>query len=264
MNNHINELREKWKNGELTLGTGISLTDPSVIEICAEAGLDIVFIDLEHGSMSMETAKILVTVAAGVGLASFVRVPSFDPVAIKPVTELHPTAIVVPRIRDAKEAATAVSACKYPPKGIRGFGPGRGMRYGVLGQREYLDQADEQTMVIVQIEEAEAVNDIDAILTTPGVESIMLGPNDLSGSLGFMAQHDHPEVVAAIEKTVERAKSHNVPVGVGTGFDKKGLQRWIDLGLSWIQMNVDWASLFSYTAAMTASARELANSPKKA
>ena len=233
-----------WKQGQVAIGTGISFSDPSVIELCGAAGLDIAFIDLEHGALSLETAKTHIMVARGAGLAAFVRVPSYDPVVIKPVADLHPAAIIVPRIRNAREAATAVSACKYPPTGARGFGPMRGMDYGSLTQDEYLRVANEQTMVIVQIEEAGAV---DAILTTPGVDSIMLGPNDLSGSLGFMAQHDHPTVVAAIDKTIERAKAHNVPVGVGAGAGTDSIRRWIG----------DWGSLHAYNSAMVASVREI-------
>ena len=257
MNNHADVIRDMWKRGQVAIGTGISFSDPSVIELCGAAGLDIAFIDLEHGALSLETAKTHIMVARGAGLAAFVRVPSYDPVVIKPVVDLHPAAIIVPRIRNAREAATAVSACKYPPTGARGFGPMRGMGYGSLTQDEYLRVANEQTMVIVQIEEAGAVDEIDAILTTPGVDSIMLGPNDLSGSLGFMAQHDHPTVVAAIDKTIERAKAHNVPVGVGAGAGTDSIRRWIGKGLLWMALNGDWGSLHAYTSAMVASVREI-------
>ena len=259
MKNNVDVIREKWADGQVAIGTGITFSDSSIIELLGEAGLDLVFIDLEHGSLSLETAKTHVMVARGAGLAAFIRVASFDPVVIKPVIDLHPAAIVVPRILDSKQAAIAVAACKYPPKGIRGFSPIRGMRYGGLSQEAYFKQVDDQTMVIVQIEEASAVEDIDAILTTPGLDAIMVGPNDLSGSLGFMGQHDNPEVVAAIDKTIERARTHGIPVGVGAGFDTESVRRWIEKGLHWMTLSADWFGLYSYTDTMVTTVRKLEN-----
>ena len=96
MKNNVDVIREKWADGQVAIGTGITFSDSSIIELLGEAGLDLVFIDLEHGSLSLETAKTHVMVARGAGLAAFIRVASFDPVVIKPVIDLHPAAIVVP------------------------------------------------------------------------------------------------------------------------------------------------------------------------
>lgn len=248
--NGAQKLRAKWTAGQMCFGTGVGLSDPVVIEIMGETGIDMVFVDFEHGQLTLNQGLIHVMVARGCDLPVVIRVPSYDPVAIKPVMELHPAAIVVPRITNAQEAALAVSGCKYPPKGNRGFGPARGTGYGRIGQMDYLKTADDQTMVWIQIEDIEAVKNIDAILATPGIDSIMIGPNDLSGSMGMLGQTNHPEIWKVIDTIIEKCKAQNMPVGVGMGLDPDRVRKFIEKGLSWAQVNGDLSAVYGATKAM--------------
>ena len=128
--NNADKIREMWSRGELCVGTNVQLLDPAVTEILGEAGFDFVWIDLEHSTMSVSDALGHVRAARGADTAAFIRVPSRDPVVMKPILKLYPAAVIVPRIESVADAEAAVKACRYPPTGVRGFGPTRGMRFG--------------------------------------------------------------------------------------------------------------------------------------
>lgn len=260
--NSAETLRSKWARGQVVVSTAVDFADPAVTELMGEAGVDLVFIDLEHGVLSLHQALAHVMVARGQDLPIVIRVPSYDPVVIKPVLELHPAAIVVPRVTSAEEAATAIAGCKYPPKGTRGYGPMRGTRYGAMTQQEFLKVADDQTMVWIQIEDINAVKNLDAILDTPGIDSIMIGPNDLSGTMGMMGRTTEPEVIQAIGTIIEKCKARGIPIGIGSGFDPQKVQSWIEKGLSWMSLNGDWSNLFTATKSMVDQVRQIERSVK--
>ncbi len=235
---------QKIEEREICVGTVVSLADPVVSELCAEAGYDFIWIDTEHSPFDGRTVLAHVMATRGTDLAAFVRVPANDPVLIKPILEFEPAAIIVPLVRSAEDVRKAVEACKYPPKGMRGFGPRRGMRFGAVDMQTYLKAADEQTMVIVQIEHIDAVNDLDAILATPGLDGICLGPNDLSGSLGVLGQFSHPDVVAAIDTTIKKTLQTDLFLGVATGYAPESSRRWIGKGIQWICLDTDCAGIY--------------------
>ena len=255
--NGVEKIRAKWARGEVVIGTTVSFADPAVTELTCETGIDMIFIDLEHGLLNLHQALAHVMVARGQDVPMVLRVPTYDPVVIKPILELHPAAIIIPRITNEQETALAISGCKYPPKGVRGFGPARGIGYGRISQQEFLKDADEQTMVWIQIEDIAAVNSLDAILDTPGIDSIMLGPNDLSGSMGMLGQTAHPDVLQALDTVIEKCKARQIPVGVGAGFDPQRVRSFIEKGLSWVQLNCDWGTLFAATQDMVDRVREI-------
>ena len=256
--NNADKIREMWSRGELCVGTNVQLLDPAVTELLGEAGFDFVWIDLEHSAMSVSDALGHVRAARGADMAAFIRVPSRDPVVVKPILELHPAAVIVPRIESVADAQAAVQACRYPPSGIRGFGPARGMRFGARDMVEYLEKSAQETMVILQIEHIDAVAEIDAILGVPGVDSIVPGTNDISGSMGLLGQPDHPDVVAAIERIFEAAKSKGVPFGHATGYDPDVTRRWLEFGPSWIGVEGDWDMLYQHAVQLATNLRALA------
>ena len=167
--NKIEKIRDQWQRGELSLGTAVSLTDAAVSELFGEAGYDFVWIDCEHSAISLSQALDHIRAARGAGAAAFLRVPSNDPVVMKPYLELHPAAIIVPRIESIHDAKRAVASFHYPPQGVRGFGPARGVRFGAVAPPQYLAQIDRQVLLILQIEHIQAVDEIDAILDIPGL-----------------------------------------------------------------------------------------------
>jgi len=255
--NHLEKLKTKWQRGELCFGTNIALTDATASEMMGELGFDIVWIDMEHSAMSTVDALNHVRAARAGGAAAFIRVPSNDPVVVKSILELHPAGVIIPRIGSAADAEQAVVSCRYPPRGVRGFGPIRGSRFGLLGAADYLADADDQMLVILQIEHIDAVNDIDAVLDVPGVDSVVTGPGDLSSTMGCKGQPGHPDVLAAVRKVYEAAIARGIPAGHSTGFDPEGIRPWLNMGLSWICSDGDVQSLAKQSQTMLETMRTL-------
>jgi len=255
--NHIEKIKDKWLRGELCVGSAVALTDAAVSELFGEAGYDFVWIDCEHSAMSHADALNHVRAARGAGAAAFIRVPSNDPVVMKPYLELHPAGIIVPRITSVKDAELAVASFQYPPQGNRGFGPARGVKFGAISPPNYLADINQQIMLILQIEHIDAVKQIDDILDVPGVDSIVTGPGDLSGSMGLSGQSGHPDVVAAVETVYKAAVRKGIPAGHSTGYDPQGIKRCLALGLSWIAVDGDWITLFRHSARIAEEIRQI-------
>lgn len=256
--NHTPRIRDKWANRQLCIGTTATLSDPTVSELIGEAGFDFVWIDMEHSAMTLADAAHHVRAARASGAASWIRVPSEDLTVVKPILELHPAGVIVPRIDSVERAESAVRSCRYPPRGIRGYGPSRGVRYGLISPAEYLADIDNQLMVHLQIEHIDAVNDIENILDVPGFDSVLVGPSDLSLSMNLVGQPDHPDVLAAIETIFKAAIKKNIPAGHSVGFDTS-IQKWIDMGLSWIACDGDWNLLMKQCNKMLEDITQMAS-----
>ncbi len=255
--NHVERIRRKWAQGELCVGTVVALTDATVSELFGEAGYDFVWLDCEHSAMSLSDVLNHVRAARGAGAAAFVRVPSNDPVVVKPYLELHPAGIIVPRISSAEDAERAVASCRYPPRGVRGYGPSRGVRFGEVSPPDYIDAVSRDVMVILQIEHVDAVKEIDAILDVPGVDSIVTGPADMSFTMGLGGRPGHPDVVAAVEAVYRAAIGRGVPTGHAAGYDAEGIKRWLAMGISWIVVDGDWITLSRHARRVAAEIREI-------
>ena len=245
--NNIEKFKAKIRNGNVCVGIPISSSDPVVSELFGDAGYDFTWIDMEHCPIDIYTALAHIMAVRGTNTAPFVRVPWNDPASIKPVLELEPAGIIVPLIQTGEDAANAVQACKYPPLGIRGFGPRRGIKFGGIEMETYLQEADKRTMVFVQIEHIEAVKNSDAILATPGLDGICIGPNDLSGSMGLLGQIEHPDVIKAIDTIIEKVRKTDLYLGVATGYNPEKVRQWIGKGIQWIALNTDYVNMYKYS-----------------
>ena len=181
----------------------------------------------------------------GTGAAPFVRVPSTDTVQIKPILELHPAAIIVPQVQSVADVEQVVAACKYPPVGIRGFGPRRGRRFGGQPYPDYLVDADEQIMVIVRIEHIRAVEAIDEILAVDGLDGLCIGFNDLAGSMGLSGQVNDARVIAAAEAVIEKTRQTDKTIGIAMGYERQAIAHWLDRGLQWISLGGDFNLLYA-------------------
>lgn len=249
-----NKFREKLRRGQVCLGAGITTTDPSITEALCNV-VDFVWIDMEHNPLSPETVQAHVMATRGTDTAPLVRVAWNDPVLMKPILDLGAAGVIVPFVRTAEEARRAVAACRYPPEGIRGFGPRRPSNYGQLGGPEFCKAANESVLVNVQIEHADAIRNIDEIVAVPGLTSIVLGPNDLAGSMGYMGQPRHPEVIRAAELVVGKARRAGLFVGIGLGDDPDILVEWADRGVHWLQMGSDFSLLLRAAASIAQTVR---------
>lgn len=253
------DFKNKLRQGQLCLGTCITFTDPTVTE--ALCGLfDFVWIDMEHNALTLEAVQAHVMATGGSVTSPLVRVAWNDPVLIKPVLDLGAAGVIVPLVRSVEDVRRAVSACLYPPAGIRGFGPRRPSNYGRLSGPEFCRDANESVTVIVQIEHVDAVNQIDAILAVPGLTSVVVGPNDLAGSLGRMGEPVHPEVRAAIETVIAAGRRLRVPVGVATGHDPALLSQWANQGAQWLAIANDVSLLLHAATDVAGQVRAHVNS----
>lgn len=236
---HINRMRYKLRAGQIVLGAGISLADPVVTEALAPS-VDFVWIDLEHNAMSMESMLGHLIAARAGGCASIVRIPTNDPGWVKRVLDSGAEGIILPRAYSAQEVAAFVSACRYPPLGTRGFGPRRPMQYGRLDQQDYLKQANQDVFVIAQVETKELVADLDNVLKIEGLDSLVLGPQDLSGSMGRLGETTHPDVVKAMKTVAAKAKAAGKFLGSGLGANPEFAKLLIDCGVQWLQAGNDF------------------------
>ncbi|MBM3971477.1 MAG: 4-hydroxy-3-methylbut-2-en-1-yl diphosphate synthase [Planctomycetes bacterium] len=235
---NINKMREKLAAGEIVLGAGITTTDPSVTEALA-GSVDFVWIDLEHNAMTTESMLGHLIAARAGGVAAIVRIPNNDVAWIKRVLDSGAEGIILPRSYSAKEAADFVSACRYPPMGTRGFGPRRPMQYGRMEQQAYLAQANRDIFVTVQVETVELLAEIDEVLKIEGLDSLVMGPQDLSGSMGRLGETTHPEVLNAIRSIATKAKAAGKFLGSGLGANPQFAKTLIDCGVQWMQAGLD-------------------------
>jgi 2-dehydro-3-deoxyglucarate aldolase/4-hydroxy-2-oxoheptanedioate aldolase len=239
---NANQLRSKLRNRQTCLGSVITFTDATVTEALSGL-LDFVWIDTEHNALSLETVQAHLMATRGTETTTLVRVPWNDPVLIKPVLDIGADGVIVPFVRTVDDVRRAVAACRYPPDGIRGYGPRRPTHYGRLGGPEYCRLANETIFIVVQIEHIDAVNNIDDIVRVPGLTSIVLGPNDLSGSMGLMGQSRHPKVLQALETVITKARQAGLFVGIGIGDDPAVLMEWADKGVQWLTLGNDYSLL---------------------
>ena len=248
----MTSFRSRLIEGELLLGTLISLPSPEVVELLSKLDFDWLFIDGEHGPFdTLQMQRMLQAVASN--CSCLIRVPSHDAVSIKRALDIGATGIIVPQIRTADEAKCAVQAAKYPPKGIRGVGLARAHEYGISFS-SYLDNADQEICVVVQAETREAINNIDEIAAVEYVDAILIGPYDLSANLGYTGQIEHPEVVNAIEKVEEACKRENIKLGY-FGVNAESVRPYIDKGFTLITVGVDSLLLLENAKGMVEALR---------
>jgi 2-keto-3-deoxy-L-rhamnonate aldolase RhmA len=221
------------RSGAITLGGWLSLPDLSVAEIMTGAGFDWLMIDGEHGAFDLGTLQQAFAAFRGTATVPLVRVAWNDAVRIKQVLDIGGEGIMLPQVNSADEARAAVAACKYPPQGIRGFGPRRASDWG-RNIDAYVAGANDELLVIPQIESVSAAKDIDAILDVPGIDAICLGPNDLSGSVGLLRQVEHPTVASAIEHVIARCKARGVPACTGITLAADRALAWAARGATFI------------------------------
>jgi 2-dehydro-3-deoxyglucarate aldolase len=191
--------KAKIAQGQLTMGSWITLGHPAIAEIMAQAGFDWLVVDLEHSTISLEAAGELIRVIDLCGVAPLVRLTSNHPDQIKRVMDAGAHGIVVPMVNSRIEAERAVAAVHYAPEGNRGVGLSRAQRYGP-GFQDYLEWQRDGPIVIVQVEHRDAVARLDDILTVPGVDGFIVGPYDLSCSLGIPGQFKHAVFLSAMEQ----------------------------------------------------------------
>ena len=229
-------IKQKLLNSELLLGTIVTLPTPEITEIYCQAGFDWLFIDLEHSTLSINDAQtILQTASQKTGC--IIRVPSIEEAWIKRVLDIGPAGIIIPQVKSVEEAKLAIQLCKYPPEGLRSVGLARAHGYGENFQ-EYVENANDEITIILQIEHIDAVNNIEEIIKVPGIDALFIGPYDLSASMGKTGQVTDPDVQEAIAHVKKVAEEAKMPLGI-FGANADAVKAYIQDGYTLITVGID-------------------------
>jgi 2-dehydro-3-deoxyglucarate aldolase len=230
----------RLRQGELLVGPIVSLPCADVAAALSMCGFDWLFIDAEHGAFNPQEALPLLHAAGD--FPCIVRVPAANDYWICKALDCGAVGIMVPKVGNAVQARDIVARAKYAPMGQRGMGLGRAHGYGT--DPGYVQRANDETVVVVQAETKEAVDNIDAIAAVAGVDAVLIGPNDLAASLGVPGQLQSPIVLEAIDTIIAACKSRNMPVGF-FGTTAEAVQPLIDKGATLIALGVDMLLLVS-------------------
>jgi 2-keto-3-deoxy-L-rhamnonate aldolase RhmA len=195
------------KPNGVQLGVGLTCPSPELAQICAHAGFDHVMIDMEHGPISIETAYRMVTAISGSPAEAWIRVAHNDETLIKLALDTGVREIVVPMVTTAAEAERAVAAAKYPPVGVRGWGPFRTQYQWRTSMLDYAGRANTETRVSVLIEHPQAIENLDHILAVDGLDGAIPAPFDLAVNMGFSDGPGHPEVQEALAHAWQKVAS---------------------------------------------------------
>jgi 2-keto-3-deoxy-L-rhamnonate aldolase RhmA len=207
----MRSLKAKIAAREVTLGSWITLAHPAIAEIMARAGFDWLTVELEHSSISIAQAEELIRVIDLCGVAPLVRIGENSRTLIKRVMDSGAHGVIVPMVNTRHDAEIALDALRYPPHGSRGVGLARAQEYG-LNFETYRAWSEANSVLIVQIEHIQAVENLEEILAT-GVDAFIVGPYDLSGSLGIPGQFTHPRFLEALERIRSIQAKTEVPSG---------------------------------------------------
>jgi len=228
-----------FESGKLTIGSWITIGNAEIAEIMSQAGFDWLTIDMEHSSITIEKAQELIRIISLSGVLPLVRVGVNDHTLIKRVMDAGAHGVIVPMVNSKLDAEKAVGAVKYPPKGYRGVGLARAQKYG-FGFEEYKKWNELHSLVIVQVEHIQSVQNLEAILNVDGVDGFIVGPYDLSASLGFPGEFGHPLVIDALERINRVAANYNTLRGFHVvPPDNNLFQEKIDAGFNFLAYSLD-------------------------
>lgn len=234
-------LKQALAQGNLTRVFCVGqLCAPKFVEIIGlQGGYDAVWLDQEHAGLSIHQIEDAARAARGVGLDSFVRLAATDYATVMRPLEAGAGGIMAAQVKSAKEAADVVRWAKFHPHGMRGInGSGVDGRYGTIPMPEYLQKANEETFVAIQIEHIDAVNEVEKIAALKNVDVLFIGPADLSQSMNLVASWDHPEIWKAIERVAKAAKAHGIHWAI-LPRNAAYAQRCVDLGCRMLSLGID-------------------------
>ena len=230
------DFRTRLLRGDRLLGTMITLPSPEVTELMAAVGFDWLFLDAEHGVLAARDLQAMLQ-AAGASVPCVVRIPAVAAAPMKQALDVGAAGIIAPLVNSAAEAEQVVRWAKYPPVGWRGVGVARAHGYG-LHLSDYLATANERVAVIVQAEHIDAVAQIEAIAGVAGIDAVLVGPYDLSASLGRPGAIDHPDVVAAVERITTVCRQAGMRLGI-FGVSAEAVRPYLAQGYTLIVAGID-------------------------
>lgn len=240
----MNEFKRKLLTGQKLIGFEVDLCDPCISEMVGQFGFDYIWIDSEHEAMDYETILMHIIATKASGAASLVRIPWNEPYLAKRVLEMGPDGIIFPMVNSAEELKKAMDACMYPPYGTRGFGPRRACKYTSEDLFKYIEEAPDRICRFAQIEHVDAVRNLDEMLKVDFIDGFIVGPCDLSGSIGHLNDIFCKECLDLIDEAVEKCQKAGVAVGVAVGAtSEEDMRFWYDRGMQFISAGSDMGAI---------------------
>jgi len=208
-----NPLKQRWNEGGAVLNAWLSLSNAFVAELMAHQGFDSLTIDMQHGMMDYQMAVNMLTAISTTNVAPVVRVPWNEPSLIMRMADAGAYGIICPLVNSRQECEAFVGACRYPPEGYRSYGP---IRARIYAGNDYVENANQTLVTIAMIETTQALDALDEIASTPGLDALYIGPADLSLSLGRTQRSDYtdPFLIEKLEQVVAAARRHNIAAGL--------------------------------------------------
>jgi 2-keto-3-deoxy-L-rhamnonate aldolase RhmA len=228
-----NPLKKMLAEGKYVVGSTVTVANVDTAAHAAALGYDFLWIEMEHSPITLETLRNVILATRGLKAVPIVRVPVVELWTAKRVLDMGALGVIFPFCSTPELAKLAVAACKYPPHGRRGSGPGlASLRWSA--PEGYHTFADNNVIVVIMIEEERAVEKIEEIAATPGADVIFIGTSDLSFSMGYRGNSDHPRVQEAVKRILAAGKANNKAVGLPLK-DAEQIKRRADEGFQWFQ-----------------------------
>jgi 4-hydroxy-2-oxoheptanedioate aldolase len=241
------ELKKRIATGAPILGAWLTITDPVMARIYSQLGFDFLLIDTEHNAMNPETLQTVLLMLEGTNTCPIVRVPWHEPTWSKWALDAGAEGILFPNVVDENAARQVVSNCKYPPQGTRGFFPKVASNF-LMNMQDYVKGINERIQVWIQIESVEGIRNLPKILKVDGIDSIFIGPADLSSSLGILHQYENPLFKEAMQTIITQTRQAGLPVAYPASESPEKIIDRIHNGIQIITIGQDFA--FAHSAAV--------------
>lgn len=226
---------DRLRQGETLIGTLMALDSADVAEILALSGYDWLFLDTEHGAYDPARTKSMLQAASPT--PCLIRIPCAEEIWVKKALDIGAAGIIVPQVNTADDVRAVMQWSKYTPQGNRGIGIGRAHDYG-LNTSAYIQNANRDTLVVIQAETRQSIENIDEITSVDGIDAILVGPNDLSASLGKPGKLSDDVVTDAIGKVRDSCQARNIPLGI-FGVTADSVKPYMEQGFTLITVGVD-------------------------
>lgn len=246
-----NTFKQALNKGDRLIGCWSSFAEPVAAEIMGTAGFDWLVIDGEHAPNDIRSLRDQLMALAASPSHPVVRVPVGDTALIKMVLDIGAQTILVPMVNSAEQARELVRACRYPPEGLRGVGAGAARATGYGSVSDYIQTADEQICLLVQVENRAGMAALDEILQVDGVDGVFIGPADLSTDMGFQGNSAAPEVRATIADAIARIKAAGKAPGI-LGTNNEANQAYLEMGAQFLAVGIDVMLLAQAARALAA------------
>ena len=250
-----------WRRGEQTIGCWLSLANTYTAEAISGLGFDWVCIDLQHGLVDYTDLTTMLPAISTTQATPLVRVPWNEPYEIMKALDAGAYGVIVPMVNNREEAAQAVAACRYPPEGNRSFGP---IRAALYGGRGYAQQANDQIACIAMIETAEGIENVEEIVSTPGLDGIYIGPADLALSMGLPVSGDQPqpEHLEVVTRIRDACRAAGIAIGIHTS-SLAYTEKYLALGFNFVTLRSESGHMMTNAAKELAAARGAAEQQRE-